>query len=279
MRRVLVFGATKSVIKWYERIEKQGNEIVALIDNDEKKIGGEIYGKKVISPSEIVDYEYDSIMIISTSALRSIWNQLLDMGIESNRIDDSFVRHKVVAREYFVRDFASIVEGYDIAGCVAEAGVFQGEFAAILNECFPNRTLYLFDTFEGFDEKDVYVDNKEGFSNIEAGNLGNTSVDMVMSKMKNPNRVIICKGYFPETAVRIEEQFAFVNIDFDLYQPTKNGLLYFWPRMSKGGIILIHDYFAESYFGIKKAVDDFAKSNEIYVFPVGDSHSIAMQKM
>ena len=278
MRRVLLFGATKSAIKWYEQIEKDGNYIVAFVDNDEKKIGGELYGKQIIAPLDINSFEFDSIIIISTSALGSIRKQLLDMGIDNNRIDDSIVRHKVVTREQFARDFATVVDEYEIVGCVAEAGVYQGEFAAILNECYANRKLYLFDTFEGFNEKDVIVDNEEGFSTIEAGNLGNTSIDMVMKKMRYPDNVIVRKGYFPETAVDIEEQFVFVNIDFDLFLPTKNGLHYFWPRMSKGGIILVHDYFAQGYYGIKKAVDDFAKSNGIVVFPVGDSHSIAMQK-
>ena len=38
------------------------------------------------------------------------------------------------------------------------------------------------------------------------------------------------------------EKFAFVSLDTDLYKPTLAGLEFFWPRMSKGGFIFIHDF-------------------------------------
>jgi O-methyltransferase len=43
----------------------------------------------------------------------------------------------------------------NIEGNVAELGVFRGDFAKFINISFPDRKLYLFDTFEGFDEKDI----------------------------------------------------------------------------------------------------------------------------
>jgi hypothetical protein len=42
-----------------------------------------------------------------------------------------------------------------ISGNVAELGVYQGGFAQYINQIFPDRKLYLFDTFEGFNESDV----------------------------------------------------------------------------------------------------------------------------
>ena len=40
-------------------------------------------------------------------------------------------------------------------GECAEAGVFEGDFAKWINQYFPDRKLYLFDTFEGFDMRDI----------------------------------------------------------------------------------------------------------------------------
>ncbi len=37
-------------------------------------------------------------------------------------------------------------------GLAAECGVYQGEFSSKMNRCFHDRTLYLFDTFQGFDK-------------------------------------------------------------------------------------------------------------------------------
>ena len=42
-----------------------------------------------------------------------------------------------------------------IQGSVAECGVYLGDFAYFINKYFSNRTMYLFDTFEGFDVRDV----------------------------------------------------------------------------------------------------------------------------
>lgn len=41
----------------------------------------------------------------------------------------------------------------------------------------------------------------------------------VMKKMITPNNVKILKGYFPESAVGVNDKFVFVNLDMDLYKP------------------------------------------------------------
>lgn len=40
----------------------------------------------------------------------------------------------------------------------AERGVFKGEFSWKMNKLFPDRMIYLFDTFDGFSKKDVKFD-------------------------------------------------------------------------------------------------------------------------
>lgn len=55
------------------------------------------------------------------------------MGILERQINTSYVDFNVRVREVFVKDFAKIVNDMNIDGCVAEAGVFQGEFASVIN--------------------------------------------------------------------------------------------------------------------------------------------------
>src|SRR5262245_47355138 len=45
-----------------------------------------------------------------------------------------------------------------VPGNIAELGVYQGVFASKLNEVFPDRKLYLFDTFQGFSSKDKKIE-------------------------------------------------------------------------------------------------------------------------
>lgn len=99
-----------------------------------------------------------------------------------------------------------------------------------------------------------------------------------MSKMSHSENCIIRKGYFPETGKGIEDKFCFVNLDLDLYQPTLEGLKYFWDKMVPGSIILIHDFFAQDYPNVKTAVYDFEEyiGKQLTMTPIGDSLSIAV---
>ncbi len=126
-------------------------------------------------------------------------------------------------------------EIYDknIAGAVAEAGVYRGAVASYINRFFPDRELYLFDTFEGFDSKDIKADRMNGYTLMNVGDYGDTSINMVLKRMPYADKIVIKKGYFPDTVEGLDErQFCFVNLDMDLYQPIKAGLEYFYPRLT-----------------------------------------------
>jgi len=153
-------------------------------------------------------------------------------------------------------------------GNVAELGVYKADFAQYINQLFPKQKLYLFDTFEGFDQRNF---NKEHLSIIDA-DFSKTSVDMVLKKMKYPDNCIIKKGFFPQTAIGLEsEEYIFVSIDADLYEPVYEGLKYFYPRLKKGGYIFVHDYNnISSYNGVKKAVKQYSKEHNITYFPLSD---------
>lgn len=55
----------------------------------------------------------------------------------------------------FKTDLVTAELDNSLEGDVAELGVFKGDFAKHINRKFPDRKLYPFDTFEGFDEKEA----------------------------------------------------------------------------------------------------------------------------
>ena len=119
----------------------------------------------------------------------------------------------------------------------------------------PNREILLFDTFEGFDRRDI--DHEKENSNAEEAGW-EVSITQVKKYIGTSELIHIFQGYFPDTTKDVDpnNRYALVHLDADLYQPQKSGLEYFYPRMSLGGIIIIHDYNNE-YHGSKKAVDEF----------------------
>jgi O-methyltransferase len=87
--------------------------------------------------------------------------------------------------------------------------------------------------------------------------------------MKHRDKCIVKKGWFPETARNLEEKFAFVSIDADLFDPIYAGLVYFYPRLAAGGYIFVHDYNGELY-GAKEAVVRFSIENNLSYCPLSD---------
>jgi len=175
----------------------------------------------------------------------------------------------------YIRIAALELAAYEInqkklSGSVAEVGVFKGEFAKYINQLFPNKKLFLFDTFSGFDNKDIVVEKQNNFSD---GNqdFSDTSANLVLQKMKFRQNCIIKKGYFPETAVDVDEEFCFVSLDPDLYKPIIDGLDYFYPRLVKGGYIFIHDFNNDMYSGAKRAVLEFCSKYDIPYVPLPDT--------
>ena len=153
--------------------------------------------------------------------------------------------------------------------------MFQGEFSSLMNSLLPDRTLHLFDTFEGFAECDRAYEIDKGYTKAEKflgkGEFANTSVEMVMAKMIHPEKCVVHKGYFPDTIPKEEKKYALVSLDCDLYAPMLAGLRYFVPRLSHGGYIMMHDYNDEDFKGNKKAIEDYEKEfGNVVKVPIPD---------
>ncbi|HCT91620.1 MAG TPA: hypothetical protein DF613_09630, partial [Lachnospiraceae bacterium] len=58
------------------------------------------------------------------------------------------------------RLFAEEIRTANLPGAVAELGVYRGDFAIEINRLFPDRTLYLFDTFTGFSPEDMAAERR-----------------------------------------------------------------------------------------------------------------------
>lgn len=244
--QVYIFGAGQTGLKIYHEVQKD-MEVMGFLDNNELKHGSYIERIPVLGDAGYLrDRNFDKVIIGSLPGFRVMNQELENQGVPIEKIDSSFVKYPVKAREQFLFDYAKI--WLDIEADVAEGGVFQGEFARLINQSFPEDSLYLFDTFEGFDERDLKIEYENKYSNEILGHFQTTTTSLVLKKCPVPEKVIIKKGYFPETTEGLEtKRFKFVNLDFDLYEPTLSGLKFFYPKMLMGSVILIHDYFNNGY--------------------------------
>jgi len=121
-------------------------------------------------------------------------------------------------------------------GDIAELGVYKGGSAKLIHAAAgKEKPLHLFDTFEGLPQPGN-LDGRFHGGQFTAG------LESVKAYLDSPN-VHFYKGMFPGTASAvIDRRFSFVHLDADLYRSTLDALIFFYPRMSSGGVIVSHDY-------------------------------------
>ena len=159
------------------------------------------------------------------------------------------------------------IESDAIEGALAEVGVYRGATSRFLLRCAPHRTLYLFDTFEGFPLQDREA------ANIADARFRDTTEEAVRAALGGASNVVIQKGRFPETAAGLEgERFAFVLLDLDVLGPTTAGLQFFYPRLARGAYLFVHDYNSpESNSACRRAVTEFMAGKPEHIVELPDA--------
>lgn len=180
------------------------------------------------------------------------------------------VNESDMARFYFFCSVFDQIVKEDLRGDLAELGVYKGNTASLLATIARARgaTAYLLDTFSGFDKKDI--------KGVDAGAreqaFSDTSLGAVRA-LVGEESVKYIQGYFPETADQLPANgiYALVHIDCDLFAPIVSALEYFYPRMTPGGFLIVHDYSSLHWNGAEKAVDEFFSDKPEAVIALPDS--------
>lgn len=290
VEKIVIYGCGyvgREVLSWLSGSHER--KVVAYIDSSEGDESGDAkcMGVPILPPDRIEKINFDYIFLATAESKYALEMKqtLIQYKIpEAKIVDLSLCGYRDI-RYYFIQGFADYVNREKLEGSVAECGVNQGNSAMYINLAFGDRKLYLFDTFEGFDEGDLNYERNIDNQNFLEGQFNrvcfqdgdpDAKIEEVKGKMTYLENVIIKKGYFPDTAKDVTDQFCFVNLDMDLYRPILNGLRFFWDRMVSGGGIMIHDYFRQDLPGVKKAIEDFETEYKIKLTktPIGDKCSI-----
>ena len=174
--------------------------------------------------------------------------------------------------------FCALVDALDNhSGQIAECGVYQGANAIAALECCPSlrgKHYCLFDSFEGL--KNCGTHDPASRQN----EFSDTSLSRLRSSLAIYPACSIHEGYFEQTLPSLADaSWDLVYIDCDLSAPAKFCAEYFWPRMPRGALMLVHDYwyptvtapqgFPEPFRGMRLAVDEFlqGKTFSSVVFP------------
>lgn len=282
---VAIFGAGQAgqmVSTWLP----YGQELVCYIDNNKKIQGSSIDGIPVLALKQGLQYRPNIIYlaVLNRQAADEITKQIWSSGFEGQIRNVLFYRDAQDIRYAVIRLIAREIESRGVSGNLAELGVYQGETASELNRLFPERELFLFDTFTGFDERDLQVEREVAATGRNAlahvCDFTDTGVEIVREKLFHPQKAHFVSGYFPESISEeiLSEmgELALVSLDPDLYEPVYQGLKLFYPRLAAGGAIIIHDYNSLQFPGVHKAVERYCREKNIFVVPLMDLHGTAV---
>lgn len=137
-----------------------------------------------------------------------------------------------------------------LPGEIAEIGVAFGASAKLILEYAAGRKVHLFDTFQGLPRPSSSDSAKFSQGDFYA------SIESVCAYLAGfPVEYHV--GRFPETAGEIgnDVRFSFVHMDVDLFESTIECLRVFYPLMTRGGIMLSHDFCSAA--GVSRAFEEF----------------------
>ncbi|MFC2135178.1 TylF/MycF/NovP-related O-methyltransferase [Bacteroidota bacterium] len=139
----------------------------------------------------------------------------------------------------------SKVISHNIPGSVVELGCFNGLSAALLQKTLDEhnsvKELHLFDSFEGLPDK-TELDGPTGF---QKGSCKSSKEEVIKNfqkfSLKIPN---IHVGWFNKTLpTQLPEKICFAHLDGDFYSSIMESLENVYPRLSKGAIVIVDDYY------------------------------------
>ena len=289
MKKVVVVGCSSLIVSAAELLNPLEMKVVGLGDTRPEawnvfKENGDLkdtFDEMPVMPVDLsVGFEPDVIVIavLEESAAESLRYSLIRAGYTGDILFMSQLVEQFSVRGAALRHIAQRLSSLGVPGAVAELGCYRGDTSWQLSALMPERKLYLFDTFSGFDPRDLAEEAKIEGSSARPGRFADAKADELPLRLPNAENAIIKKGWFPQTALDIEEErFALAWLDASLYAPTLSALKFFFPRMSQGGMIVLCGLADPNYPGVSKAIEDFeAQYGTLLLLPMGDLSGTAV---
>jgi hypothetical protein len=184
------------------------------------------------------------------------YENMFYLSCNSDRLEKLFLQYSIFKKSL------------SVSGSIVECGVFKGaSFSrfAMFRKIHNIEYKYLigFDSFMLFPETSYADDQELRREFIEIDGLEGVSVDQlrgILDNKKCSKNVELIKGNICKTVPSYVKnqpnmKISFINLDVDVYEPSKVVLEYLYPMLSSGGVILLDNY--NEFPGETKAVNDY----------------------
>ncbi len=188
-----------------------------------------------------------------------------------------------VERMYTLYKAIQYVSDIKIPGDIVECGVWKGGSSmvsayALLGKGDKKRKIYLYDTFKGMSEptdKDLMAGNDYPAQKVWDKYQGDGHSKWCYIPKEEVKKNMLSTGYPKENLVFVEgivedtlpkmapDKIVLLRLDTDWYESTYHELIHLFPRLSKGGLLVLDDY--GHWKGVREAVDKHFKENGIKI--------------
>lgn len=173
-----------------------------------------------------------------------------------------------------------------ISGDVVECGVWKGgsmmaAAARLIKNQNADRTLWAFDTYSGMSKPtaaDVDLHGATATELLAVADVNDVRSVWCQSSLDEVRSNLLSTGYAEEklrfvvgkveetlnSEISLPEQIALLRLDTDWYESTKVELEQLFPRLVRGGVLIIDDY--GHWQGCRRAVDEYFTNNAAPMF-------------
>jgi len=249
-----------------------------FLDADPAKQGGFVEGYPIHSPNYLLglDQEAFTVSVAVGAHYPTVRRALEGLGLKEGlhfrdeahhpitykelnagfaALVDRVRPHTLLSEDRLALLYQAVLRVQALPGDAAEVGVYKGGTAYLIAAAlFPSgKKLHLFDTFCGIPITDPDIDLHR------QGDFADISLEIVERLLKPFSCCRLHPGRFPETLSPDcqENSFSFVHVDVDIYQSAVDCCSYFYPRLTRGGIMIFDDYGFSTCPGIRRAVDEY----------------------
>ncbi len=180
-----------------------------------------------------------------------------------------------------------------IPGDIAECGVWRGGSMMIvaltlLAHGDKNRSLYLYDTFEGMSAptnadvspegvaaQDLLKQTPQGIGVWCYAGLEEVRQN-ILSTGYPAEKVHLVKGKVEETIPgTLPGALSLLRLDTDWYESTRHELIHLYPLLQRKGVLVIDDY--GDWQGARKAIDEYFQKSDLFLHRIDRTGRIAIK--
>ena len=192
----------------------------------------------------------------------------------SKLMENFFVLNKgcsMVSKERFDTIFLYQEKIKQIEGDIVECGVWRGGFSIFLALMFPEKKIWMVDSFNGFQKlsdakftsyiRERFVDDGSSFNNYCKCSDDEVRKNMAEYDLYEGDRIKLLKGYVRDTLPTAPiDKISLLRVDVDAHSATLEVLTYLYPKVISGGLIIFDDTCIE---GAKIAINTFLEENHL----------------